>query len=124
MADGNNMVLVCDDSMLIRAQLRDFIQGLGKGITVIEAFDGVKAVEMYREHRPRLVLLDIVMPNGGGIECLKQIKEIDPEANVVIISSSGTKQLLKDALEAGAVDFIQKPWSETLVAGVIDRVFG
>lgn len=124
MADGNNMVLVCDDSMLIRAQLRDFIQGLGKGITVIEASDGVKAVEMYREHRPRLVLLDIVMPNGGGIECLKQIKEIDPEANVVIISSSGTKQLLKDALEAGAVDFIQKPWSETLVAGVIDRVFG
>lgn len=124
MAEENKTVLVCDDSMLIRAQLRDFIQGLNKGITVVEASDGVKAVEMYRQHRPRLVLLDIVMPNEDGLECLKQIKEMDPDANVVIVSSSGTKQILKEALQAGAVDFIQKPWSEELVAKIIDRVFG
>lgn len=121
MAGNERKILVCDDSLLIRSQLADFIKGLGKDITVIEAEDGEIAVRLFSEHHPDLVFLDVVMPNGGGISCLKQIKEIDSDAKVVIVSSSGTKEVLKEALEAGATDFIQKPWSQTLISQVISK---
>ncbi|MGE5404336.1 MAG: response regulator [Candidatus Saccharibacteria bacterium] len=124
MVDSGKSILICDDSLLIRSQLRDYVSSLGKDISILEAPNGNTAVELFEKNRPQLVFLDIVMPNGGGIECLKAIKEIDPNVTVVMISSSGTKQILKEALEAGAADFIQKPWNETLISQIINRIFG
>lgn len=113
-------VLLCDDSMLVRRQLKDYITQQRKDITVIEAVNGREAVEKYGEERPDLVLMDIVMPEMDGIGCLKSIREIDPRAKVIVLSSVGNRETLLEALEAGALDFIQKPWTESVINRVLD----
>jgi len=113
-------VLICDDSLLIRRQLRDYLEENRKDVEVIEAANGVEALKMYRDEHPALVLMDIVMPEMDGLGCLQEIRRYDPEAKVVVLSSVGNRETLRQALEAGAVDFIQKPWNETLINKVID----
>jgi len=116
-------VLVCDDSLLIRRQLKDALEKLG-GVEVYEASNGEEAVEIYKENFPELVLLDLVMPVLNGLDCLKQIKEIDDNASVVMITSTGTKENLRKALELGAIDFIQKPWKEEQLISALSRIKG
>ncbi len=113
-------ILLCDDSLLIRRQLKDYLVAHRKDVEVIEAVNGKEAVEKYRNEKPSLVLMDIVMPEMDGIGCLKAIKAIDPTAVVVVLSSVGNKETLKQALEAGAADFVQKPWSESVINKIID----
>jgi len=124
MNNDRKKILICDDSLLVRTQLRDFINGLQRPIDVFEAQDGKQAVDMYVKHKPDLVFLDVVMPDQNGIECLKRIKEVDPVAKVVMLSSSGTKQILKDALAAGAADFVQKPWTGEVISGILAKFLG
>lgn len=114
-------VLLCDDSPLIRRMLRDILtEG---GVTrIVEACDGCEAVERYAEHRPDVVFMDIVMPGMTGIEALCEIREKDPSARVVILSSTGTKSNLKKAIDAGACDFLQKPVEKERVLEVLRRV--
>lgn len=121
MNNDRKRILICDDSLLVRTQLRDFFNGLQRPIDVFEAQDGKQAVDMYVKHKPDLVFLDVVMPDQNGIECLKRIKEVDPVAKVVMLSSSGTKQILKDALAAGAADFVQKPWTGEVISGILAK---
>ena len=113
-------VLICDDSLLIRRQLTDYLTQSRKDVEIIEAANGKEALEKYRKERPALVLLDIVMPEMDGIGCLKEIRAYDPTAKVVVLSSLGNKETLKMALEAGAVDFVQKPWNETVINKILD----
>lgn len=113
-------VLLCDDSLLIRRQIKDFLTQSRKDVEVIEAADGKEALEKYKQEGPALVLLDIVMPELDGIGCLKEIRKYDPNAKVVVLSSVGNKEMLIMALEAGALDFIQKPWSESVINKIID----
>lgn len=113
-------VLLCDDSLLIRRQLKDFLTQNRKDVEVIEAADGKEALEKYKQESPTLVLLDIVMPEMDGIGCLKEIRAYDSSAKVVVLSSVGNKETLKMALEAGAMDFIQKPWNESVINKIID----
>ena len=101
-------ILICDDSLMIRRQLRNSILELGPH-EVLEAGNGNMAIEMYRENKPNLVYMDIIMPELDGIGAVKGIRQFDEMAQVVMLSSVGTKENLRDALEAGAVDFIQKP---------------
>jgi two-component system chemotaxis response regulator CheY len=121
MTGEKKKVLICDDSLLIRTQLKDFIGGLDQNIEIIEAWDGKVAVDIFAEHRPDLVFLDVVMPNENGISCLKRIREIEPQALVVMLSSSGTPQMLKEALTAGACDFVQKPWTEANISQILTK---
>lgn len=121
MASDGKKVLICDDSLLVRTQLHDFLNALGQNLTILEAADGTIALDVFKEHRPDLVLLDVVMPNLSGIECLKEIKTIDPNAVVIMVSSVGTAKILKEAIDAGAVDFVQKPWTQGLLAEVINK---
>lgn len=113
-------VLICDDSLMIRSQLKDFLTLQRKDVTVIEAVNGKEAVEKYKAEKPSLVILDVVMPELDGIECLKAIRSFDPGAKVVVLSSLGNRETLLKALEAGAVDFIQKPWTDSVINKVID----
>ena len=118
MAQNSLRVLVCDDSILIRKKLSGCL--LDSGCTeVLEALNGQDAVDMYKQHRPDLVFMDIVMPIKGGIEAVKEIIAFDRKAKVVIASSSGTKEHLKKALEAGAYEFLQKPVEETQVRDIL-----
>lgn len=102
-------VMICDDSLLVRKKLRELLEELG--CDVCEAGNGAEAVELYREVRPGIVFMDIVMPRVDGLTALRMIKEIDGSAYVVILSSAGTAGKLLEALKTGASDFIQKPYT-------------
>ncbi|MCL2054100.1 MAG: response regulator [Oscillospiraceae bacterium] len=113
-------VLICDDSMLIRKQMKESLEKLGV-LKVFEAGDGDKAVSKYAETNPDVVFMDIVMPGKTGVDALKDIKSIDPAAKVVIVSSAGTKGNLKEAITAGAFDFVQKPIEEDVLLKMLEK---
>ena len=101
-------VLICDDSILVRKKMSGILKAAG--ITEIyDAKDGVQAVEQYKAHNPDLTFMDIVMPEKTGIEALREIKEYNPAAKVVMASTVGTQSNLTDAITAGAFEFLQKP---------------
>lgn len=118
---GKLTVLVCDDSMLVRKKLRNQLLALAE-MNVLEAEDGATAVELYRENKPDLVFMDIVMPVKDGIVALEEIREINPDARVIMASSVGTSQNLKRAIDAGAFDFIQKPSTDARIANIVRRI--
>lgn len=111
-------VMVCDDSILARKQLKDIILTWGKP-TFIEAFDGQNAIDKYKEFKPDIVFLDIVMPQKDGNIVIEEIISFDPDATIIICSSVGTQSQLKCALEAGAKDFVQKPIDAQQVLDII-----
>ncbi|MBR1739947.1 MAG: response regulator [Ruminococcus sp.] len=104
-------VLICDDSMFARKKLNMTIAALGVK-EILEAADGEEAIAKYKENKPDVVFMDIIMPKITGIDALKQIIAEDHDAKVVMASSVGTQGHLKEALKAGAADFLQKPISD------------
>jgi two-component system chemotaxis response regulator CheY len=112
-------ILICDDSMTVRKKLVQSILAV-QSCEVIEANNGEVAVEAYKTHKPDLVFMDIMMPVKDGLEALAEIILDDPSANVVMLSSVGTKSNLQTALKVGAVDFIQKPCEEIRLKQLID----
>ncbi len=114
-------VLVCDDSILSRKKLKDCILSLGCA-EVFEAADGEEAVTQYKENAPDLVFMDIVMPKKDGIEAVTEILKVNSKAKVVMASSVGTQSFLKDAIKAGAFDFLQKPFDPEQVKKLINNV--
>ena len=113
-------ILVCDDSILARKQLKDVISTLGTP-TFYEAADGVDAVKKYKEFKPDIVFMDIVMPKQDGIETVQNIMNFDPDAEIIIVSSIGTMTQLKVAIELGSKEFIQKPLNENQVITLMDK---
>lgn len=114
-------VLIVDDALFMRNMLKDIFVRAGYEI-VGEAGDGAEAVQLYRETRPSLVTMDIVMPQMSGIEALQQICQEDSEACVVMCSALGQEGLVLQAVRAGARDFIIKPFKEQRVLEVVRRV--
>ena len=90
----------------------------------MEAKDGIQAVDMYKENKPDVVFMDIVMPGKTGLDALKEIKESDADAKVVMASTIGTQSHLVDAIKAGAFEFLQKPVKEEDVKKVIAKITG
>lgn len=116
-------ILICDDSILARKQLKDIIYSIGTP-TFIEASDGQAAIDKYKEEKPDMVFLDIVMPRKDGNIAIQEIMSYDANAKIIIVSSVGTQSQLKCALEAGAKDFIQKPIESQQVIHVINKFLG
>lgn len=104
-------ILICDDSILARKQLHDVVNRYVPNANVVEATDGQSAVENFKSSKPSLIFIDITMPIMNGIDAIKEIKKIDDNASIIVVSSVGTKTELKEAIMAGAKDFIQKPFS-------------
>ncbi len=117
-------VLISDDSILARKQLKDVISKRIPDVSFIEAANGQEAIDKYKESNPDMVFLDIVMPIKDGIEATKGIIEVNPKADIIIVSSVGTKMQLKAAIEAGARDFIQKPMNPIQVESVLESHLG
>jgi two-component system chemotaxis response regulator CheY len=113
-------VLICDDSLLIRKKLKEALEELNFQ-AIYEAQNGISAVEQVEKYKPNLVFLDIVMPEKDGIETLKEIKEISPETKVIMVSSVGTSSKLKEALQLGAYDFIQKPIQFETLTNIVEK---
>ncbi len=120
--DGGK-VLICDDSILARKQIKDIIALVGNP-TIFEAANGEAAIEIYKEHKPDLVFLDIVMPKKDGNIAIEEIMAFDKDAIIVIVSSVGTQSQLKCALEAGATDFIQKPINKVHIIDAVNKYLG
>jgi len=116
-------VLIADDALFMRNLLKDILTKVG--FTVVgEATNGEEAVELYRKHQPDLVTMDIVMPLKSGIEALEEIIKEDPYARIVMCSALGQESLVLEAVQAGAKDFIVKPFKEERVVEVVKRICG
>lgn len=113
-------ILICDDSITIRKKLKGAIE-ITNPYIFLEAKNGQEAIEMYKSEKPNIVFMDIIMPEVDGIEALREILLFDPTAKVIMLSSVGTKQNLKTALEIGASDFIQKPWNIQYLNTVLSK---
>jgi two-component system chemotaxis response regulator CheY len=113
-------VLIADDAAFMREMLRDILTDGGYEI-VAEAADGNEAVSAYAKHHPDLVTLDIVMPRKSGLEALREIIAGHPGACVVMCSALGQEALVMEALEAGARDFIVKPFKPDHVIEVAQK---
>jgi len=114
-------VLIVDDALFMRNLLRDIFEPAGWQV-VAEAGNGAEAVDLYRQHQPDLVSMDIVMPEVGGIDALRRILYEDPDARVVMCSALGQDSMVMEAIKAGARDFIVKPFQDDQVLEVVTRV--
>ena len=114
-------VLICDDSILVRRKLAEALKKAGIKV-MFEAKDGIQAVDMYKEIKPDLVFMDIVMPVKTGLDALVEIREFDAEAKVVMASTIGTQSHLVNAIKAGAYEFLQKPVKEEDILKVLNKI--
>jgi two-component system, chemotaxis family, chemotaxis protein CheY len=119
----SHTVLVCDDAIFMRTMISDILQQSGFEI-VGEAETGVEAVAQYRKLRPDLVTMDIVMPDMGGIDAVREITKIDPNARILMCSAMGQQALVVEAIQAGAKDFVVKPFQPSRVLEAVQRVLG
>ncbi len=117
----NARVLIADDASFMRQMIREIIEPEGFEV-VGEATDGVEAVEQYEQLRPDIVTMDIVMPKRSGIDAVKRILERAPDACVVMCSALGQETLVMEALQAGAKDFIVKPFKPTDVIEALQKL--
>ena len=115
-------VLIGDDSILARKQLKDVLSTMG-AVHFIEAVNGKEAVEKYIAEKPDIIFLDIIMPIKDGLHAVQEIIAEDPTALILIVSSVGTQQQLKSAIEAGAKDFIQKPINADQIKAIVSTRF-
>jgi two-component system chemotaxis response regulator CheY len=116
-------VLVVDDAIFMRSMIRD-IFARGPFVIAGEAENGAEAVRLYSALRPDLTTMDIVMPQMDGITALREIMRLDPAAKVVMCSALGQEALISEAIEAGARDFIVKPFQPSRVLKVVQSVLG
>lgn len=116
-------VLVCDDAIFMRTMIADILTQAGYEI-VGEAESGTQAVQKYRELRPDLVTMDIVMPEMSGIEAVREICAGDPDAKILMCSAMGQQSLVVEAIQAGAKDFVVKPFQPSRVLEAVQRLLG
>jgi len=116
-------VLVCDDAIFMRTMISDILSGAGYEV-VGEAESGLQAIERYKELKPDLVTMDIVMPDMGGIDAVREIVKGDPNAKILMCSAMGQQALVVEAIQAGAKDFVVKPFQPSRVLEAVQRVLG
>lgn len=114
-------ILIVDDAKFMRMTLANMLANGGHEV-VGEAENGREAVELFHQLKPDLVTMDITMPEMSGIEAVKAIKSDYHDAKMIICSAMGQQKMVVEAIEAGAKDFIIKPFDEARVLEAIDRV--
>jgi two-component system chemotaxis response regulator CheY len=113
-------VLIVDDAVFMRNTLKEIFTSSGYEIAG-EAANGVEAVEKYQDVTPEVTTMDIVMPFKNGIEATREILKSDPSATIIICSALGQESLVMEAIEAGATDFIVKPFKAENVLQVVKK---
>ncbi|GAA4067769.1 response regulator [Amphibacillus indicireducens] len=115
-------ILITDDAAFMRMQLKNIFESLGHEV-VGEAENGQVAIDLYQELKPDLVTMDITMPEMNGVEAVKGIKKNDPNATIVMCSAMGQQQMVLEAIQAGAKDFIVKPFDQERIKQAIEKIF-
>ncbi|MDA1127664.1 MAG: response regulator [Chloroflexi bacterium] len=115
-------VMVVDDDAIMRIRCKQMLAE--NGFDVAEAANGIEAISVYQDFQPDMVLMDIIMPDLGGLDALKEIKVINPNAQVAMLMVEGQQALVMEALKTGAVDFLIKPFDQEEVLGTIKKALG
>ena len=102
-------ILIADDSDTIRLVLKDILS-IGEHEIVAEACDGAEAVDLYQQHNPQILLLDLAMPKKDGLTVVKEVMKYDANAKIILISASDDHKIISQCLEYGAKSHIQKPF--------------
>ena len=114
-------VLIADDTQFMRANLKFILERNNMEI-VGEAENGIKVVKMYEELKPDVVTMDITMPGMDGIEAVRQIRKKSPEAKIVMVTALGQEMFVREAIMAGAKNFIVKPFKEDKIVEILNKV--
>ena len=114
-------VLIVDDTLFMRASIKQMLEANGHSVAG-EASNGVEAIERFAAVKPDVILMDITMPDMDGLEALRRIKEIDPNAKVVMCTAMGQQAMVAKAVELGAQQFIVKPFQAERLMAAIDSV--
>ena len=114
-------VLICDDSAFMRQKIKQTLEDAGFEV-VGEAGTGVEAIARYQELTPDLVTMDVVMPEKSGVEAVQEIIKDHAEARILMCSALGQKKLMTDALQAGARDFLVKPFQQSELLEAVERM--
>lgn len=116
-------ILIVDDAAFMRMMIKDILSKNGY-IVIGEAENGVRAVEQYKELNPDLVIMDITMPEMDGIQAVKQIKSLSSNAKIIMCSAMGQQAMVIESIQAGARDFIVKPFQAERVIEAVKKVIG
>lgn len=116
----NKTILIVDDAAFMRLMLRETLSAAGFN-HILEAKTGLEAVAMYKANRPQVVILDIIMPGKDGFEALKEIKEYDPNAKIIICSSMEQEDIAVSSFDLGADDFIMKPFKPERIIQAVSQ---
>ncbi|UCD85070.1 MAG: response regulator [Deltaproteobacteria bacterium] len=114
-------VLIVDDAAFMRNMIKDILEEDGYEVAG-EAANGEEAISKYKELMPDIVTMDIVMPMKSGIEAVQEIVSFNKDAKIVICSALGQESLVEEAIEAGAKDFITKPFKKENVLNIIKKL--
>lgn len=116
-----NGILIVDDASFMRMMIKDILTK--NGFTILgEAENGLKAIEKYKELNPDLVIMDITMPEMDGIQAVKEIKKTNSNAKIIMCSAMGQQAMVIEAIQAGAKDFIVKPFQADRVVEAVKKV--
>ncbi|HHY13859.1 MAG TPA: response regulator [Thermoanaerobacterales bacterium] len=116
----SNGIMIVDDAAFMRMMIKDILTKNGFAVTG-EAENGLAAVDMYKELKPELVIMDITMPEMDGIQAVEEIKKFDPDSNIIMCSAMGQQAMVIDAIQAGAKDFIVKPFQPERVIEAVKK---
>lgn len=115
-------VLLVDDAAFVRMSLRKVLDDSEYDFTYVEAATGEDAIHLFKSEKPDLTIMDITMPGMNGIEAVEKIIELDPDAKIIMCSSIGYQEKVVDAITAGAVDFIIKPYTPGKIMHAVEKV--
>lgn len=118
-----NGILIVDDAAFMRMMIKDVLSKNGFVICG-EAENGAKAIEKYKELSPDLVIMDITMPEVDGIQAVKEIKKLNGAAKIIMCSAMGQQAMVIEAIQAGAKDFIVKPFQAERIIEAVKKVIG
>lgn len=116
-------ILVVDKDAFMRTMLKDILSRNGYTVSG-EAENGVKAIEKYEALKPRLVIMEIILPGMDGIQAIKRIRALDSSALIIVCSAMGQQAIMLEAFQAGAKDFIVKPFNSERVIEAVRKVIG
>ncbi|MEM2141006.1 MAG: response regulator [Nitrososphaera sp.] len=118
---SSTKILVVDDALFMRTILKDILNSNGF-TNILEAGDGAAAIDMYRKNKPDITTMDVNMPGTDGMQALKSIMAMDPAAKIIMVTSVEQKQIMQDAIKAGAKDYVVKPFDRAMVSAVLSKV--
>lgn len=119
----SNGILIVDDAAFMRMMIKDTLSKNGFSICG-EAENGAKAIDKYKELNPDLVIMDITMPEVDGIQAVKEIKKLNGAAKIIMCSAMGQQAMVIEAIQAGAKDFIVKPFQSERIIEAVKKVIG